>query len=861
MQLFINNKEVYLEEELRPNLTLQWLDTFNPSATKSDYSKTISIPDCIENAGLFSGTSTDSNTWTLWNNGEVIQSGYLTVDNIKESRGLKFYEVTLYGELNNFFYNLKGDDEHPKKLSDLWFKFKSGSGIYSKADEKEKIIAWNVDTVYNGWADLWSGSWAGTGIRKSGSIYDTFVAIPAEIDSDDFEYGKTLFALSGSLFPTTSLDNPDAVAWEDKNGKKCVVLEHKDVTTVDRGDYRTDMMPIGIRYRDIIKACCDPDNNGGFTVNLDPTFFNDNNPYYNNLFLVVKQPEKEYDPNVSITSQGFTAGISLDSNMSRVSGYGKVVEEGTTGWINSGTSITASAGLSQTRVNINIQPLFQPVQGYVQNNDDYVDLINASYWVDIIDTKTGTILKTITQNIGGYAKMDPVPGKVYYKLSWVKPGLNQFDPEESCVMNESISIPGEYTQLTIKVTFSNPNKTMNIYHLQSGELVGTGDSVSIGTVNSSIESYFTEGSTYVFNSNYSISDLTSELGSPYQYLTWFTKMFNLRYYIDSATKTITILQGNNWVQTSNVKDLSTKIDYDQEYVSKPRVIDEKYLRFGLDYDENAVLKDLAKDKDLFAKTILANNLRYSSDTKEYVETGLKIGFTDSWNVINSNWYRSPDYPLVNQTENIRMDYMKGTPYFSGSIVSDTYSSSFGSNRTMQKNITTLNDINNDILLYSPYRTVSEGQETEAAGFDVRTISTTSQNMLVFADGPCFIQGRGDMIYDTASILDCPTRSFRTSQMSVPCFLSYDPYTKKELGYTNTVSEVSCTNMYTYFSDFIQRIYANPETVECYVVFEEVPDLRALYYFENQYWILTKVEDYNYKDEPVKCTFVKYRIDV
>ena len=62
-----------------------------------------------------------------------------------------------------------------------------------------------------------------------------------------------------------------------------------------------------------------------------------------------------------------------------------------------------------------------------------------------------------------------------------------------------------------------------------------------------------------------------------------------------------------------------------------------------------------------------------------------------------------------------------------------------------------------------------------------------------------------------------------------------------------------------FKDFIERTYIDPEVVQCYVFLNE-PELRKLYYFNNKYWILSKIEDYDAGSvEPTKCTFVKYKM--
>ena len=63
----------------------------------------------------------------------------------------------------------------------------------------------------------------------------------------------------------------------------------------------------------------------------------------------------------------------------------------------------------------------------------------------------------------------------------------------------------------------------------------------------------------------------------------------------------------------------------------------------------------------------------------------------------------------------------------------------------------------------------------------------------------------------------------------------------------------------YLSGFINRVYGDPLVVECYVRLNS-PELRRLYWFDNNYWILTEISNYNYRDEPVKCKFLRYRTD-
>ena len=52
-------------------------------------------------------------------------------------------------------------------------------------------------------------------------------------------------------------------------------------------DLRSYQQRPAIKLKKVIEACCDPTNNGGYKVNLDPTFFNENNPYWDKAYIAL----------------------------------------------------------------------------------------------------------------------------------------------------------------------------------------------------------------------------------------------------------------------------------------------------------------------------------------------------------------------------------------------------------------------------------------------------------------------------------------------------------------------------------------------------------------------------------------------
>lgn len=861
MQLFVNNQEVYLEEKFKPNMTLQWIDTYNPSAVKSSYSKTVKIPACKANALIFTETPQEDYTFTIWNNGEVLQEGYLVIDSISEEKGKKYYNCTLYGELTRFFHTLKGDEESPKTLADLWYRFDG----YDEESEKGKICPWNPETVYTSWATAHLKNLIyPSQITPSVPYGDLFVAVPAQVEGNPLDSKKTLFAIqgpgtTGSLYPSKSFDGSGS-AWRDPEGNKCLVLEHEESNYLDRADFRTDLMPIGISLDKVVQACMDPINNGGYTVIDESSIGSSLLP----LYFLVKQPEKQYNSDASYVSQALTWSVAplIRSGEFLDSSDLHAVYDVVPGWINTVDHfLEATGSVTQTKINIKGKFLFQADQGYIQNNDDYLDMGGINVKLEVLDGN-GAVQYTINNPLGGYGRLEKVQGAGnIYRINYQVPGLSYGDLgyESSTDCDFTQTIPGSLTKIAIRVTLSNSFRALNIYHLPTGEVVGQGDSLTLILAEGEILSNTSADSQFVYDSEYSIKDLVKDLNTPYDYLTWVTKLYNIRFFLDESRKTITLVRGKNW-WTGETEDLTGRIDYDKEFKRIPRIIDEKYLRFGIDYDKNKYLEGQGVDKDLFSYTITTNNSRYNHSTKNYFDgVGFKIGCHALSSLLDPKGYTRLDYPIVNQLEELKMDYIQGDPYFDGSTVKDTYTSSFNAGRGYLGNVLTLKNVNNDLVYYSslPKDYTLPGQATNYV------ISTTSQDMVVFTGGkPCFLHGFGN--WSETALLNCLRKKINrnSSEEYIPDFCPGGTY-GRDSNYSNLPvfsypgNSSPSAHYNTYFKAFIDSLYKDPEQVECYVSFPEKPNFRKLFWFENQYWALIKVENYNYDSEPVKCTFVKY----
>jgi hypothetical protein len=124
IELYIDGKKADLTTEISVPMNYELEKLSNPTIIKNNFSKTIQLHNTPNNANIFSyyykmdkivaGSGFDANKripFELFRDGDLIESGYLQLNNIKYKNNCYTYEITLYGGLGDFFYNLSYDAE------------------------------------------------------------------------------------------------------------------------------------------------------------------------------------------------------------------------------------------------------------------------------------------------------------------------------------------------------------------------------------------------------------------------------------------------------------------------------------------------------------------------------------------------------------------------------------------------------------------------------------------------------------------------------------------------------------------------------------------------------------------------------
>ena len=291
LQLYINGKEIYFEESPQILFTFQQTDLTDPAAVKNSFTKTVTFSGTPENNQVFNSIydlkriqSSDEGYFNpsqrvpfeLYKGGELIEDGYAKLDSISKDNGEIKYNVTLYGGLGDFFYNLTYNEDGEKmQLSDLAY-----TDSADPDDELSFIL--NKDAIYDAWNYLKND----TDEHKWGIInfMPAYNGIPKDFDADKILVNKSGYIAEVKVTDgntvTTQNGFPETIGSYSTVNGYALVETPQQMTEWDIRDLRSYLQRPCLSVKKMIEAICNPKNNGGYTVNLDKAFF-DGNPYFN----------------------------------------------------------------------------------------------------------------------------------------------------------------------------------------------------------------------------------------------------------------------------------------------------------------------------------------------------------------------------------------------------------------------------------------------------------------------------------------------------------------------------------------------------------------------------------------------------
>lgn len=214
LTLYIDGKEAALSAGSDEALIL-WTytrdDADAPAAVKNSFTKTVTLPACDANDRIFSHAGTldrvtaagmfDALRRTPFiiyaDDGRIIERGYLKLDRIsRRGEVVLSYDVTLYGGLGGFFYDLTYNADGSKRtLADMrWVTTSEQPTTANLVDLRDQATGPATPELKEGWDSLLDGSY----IRKANTGILNYVPANNGIPDGDFDAGKAYYRPASS---------------------------------------------------------------------------------------------------------------------------------------------------------------------------------------------------------------------------------------------------------------------------------------------------------------------------------------------------------------------------------------------------------------------------------------------------------------------------------------------------------------------------------------------------------------------------------------------------------------------------------------------------------------------------------------
>lgn len=654
VELYIGDSRVELSDT--PEILYTYLadDLNNPTVVKNSFSKTVTLPGSATNSRVFGqywslerrtmGTGPDAGVYfnasrkvpfQLYKDGVLYEQGYVRLDEVRLDP--TEYDITLFGGLGDFFYNLSTDDNgNELKLSDLTFKI------------DDLGFEMNADSVISAWASLSSTEQPANNKWKVINFAPCYNGYP-----DDFDTSKAIINTDGtSLVTAVREDNTEYSA---RDGFTLAELPD-DMTEWEIRDLRSYLQRPVIRMKDIIEACCDPTNNGGYNVELDPEFFNENNPYWNDTWLTLPMVrDMEYNVEEQILTGGTltpapttgdTSGLMYQDLIFSLGEFGSTIPN----------SIIVKAGLKVppggcaytshvwfTGSNSNsyhngwwcMGSLF--VQLIALHNDTVIGASRAYNLTSPVEYNGSMWYGDNGDYEGGY-KFTPYLNKgitnVYGSFNVSTGGFNRWDGGGDTELTFTITgLQDTVTDLKVvfqwgasrdKISKFGPNTLFrrstwdgDVDYRQTFTVpaVGTGIVVKEHNITAYLSASMGRTGTKVTKET-----LLATEYSPCDYLLSYCKMFGLYFIKDTYSNTIRILTRKNFYYQDDITDITDIVDRSSGVTMTPLTFDSKWVVFRQEADETQYYTNyLNKNGIEYGCRVLDTGYEFNSEKKDLLE--------------------------------------------------------------------------------------------------------------------------------------------------------------------------------------------------------------------------------------------------
>lgn len=664
IQLYIDGKEIDFTEPININMTYAHTDLHNPTVVKNSFSKTLNIAGTPNNNRIFGcfgnmdrivafkdgeyiGAYFNPSRkvdFALVRNGEQIERGYVKLDKVTKKGKQLSYDITLYGGLGQFLYNLQYKEDGEKmKLSDLDYGYEMDFEVNKNAVKD----AWNRINKIGLWQD------DDLDIYEHINFAPCYNGIPENFSADKVAINVNSFPSDEYLYKsfTKSKDGYTLV-----DGWLLAELK-KEYDEWQMCDLRSYLQRPVIRFKDVINACCNPDNNGGYEVELDKEFFSADNPYYENAWMtlplynelstiepIIIKDTSFTNNNGNITVSGCESGKTYDVTIPFA--LNAVVEDSSTNTLTTSAYFECSGKYNDGASRGN---------SFASTEDT-----GGLYYAQLVAYNSNNTAVAGSQII--------VFGGPYFKESYYLESVFKFTPIFRTTFEKKFSIwykqPDEtytFDDRDFQLTIDNLKYESGMYFkiiLKEAEYANGYDYIEHN--HTDMRTKFYQERNYIYKptgnikqsdcdriireameSNYIIGEartianvqdgyveevevldgekrlkkknLLNSENTPCDYFLSYLKMFNLHIWSDNIEKKVYIKQRKNYF-IDNVIDIDNLVDRNSDITIKPVVYDAKWYNFNTEFDGDSYLNTNYKNGYGFDYGIQKVNTNYNFDS-------------------------------------------------------------------------------------------------------------------------------------------------------------------------------------------------------------------------------------------------------